>query len=368
MIRTAIVGYGAIAGSHLMDIRFFRPDNPLRAEDDPVVELVAGCDVRQEARRKFEADNGVPAYDTVEEMLERARPDYVHICTCADAHVAPVLACAQRGVHVLCEKPMATEPAECDTMIAACQQAGVHFVISHQRRSDPVHWYARRLVRDGLIGDLRFITGGAGPRRGGNELHNIGSHLLDAVGIFAGPAQWVSAFCSIAGRPCTVEDREPGDRGAGWVIGERVDVTVGYDDAVTSHFRFAPDGTGFFWLLRGTRGCLAMLDLQLWFTDRLEESPTRTWRPVELEAVPVATDSGYVNPPDWLSIIRALPPHPRVFMMRELFQRMRSGGEHTSCGRIASQPVEIIQGTFLSHLRGERISLPAAERHTPLAP
>jgi predicted dehydrogenase len=366
MLRTAIIGYGAIAVSHVTDIRFFSADSPLRCEDDPVVELVAACDLREEARRKFEAETGGQAFETMEEMLDRVRPDYVHVCTCADAHVGPVLACAQRGIHVLCEKPMATEPAECDTMIAACERAGVQFVISHQRRTDPLHWYGKHLVREGLIGDLQFITGGAGPRRGGKELHNIGSHLLDAVGIFGGPAQWVWGFCSIEGRPCTVEDREPGDRGSGWVLGERVDVSVGYAGAVTSHFRFGPDGTGFFWLLRGTGGCLAMFERELWHTEAPEPSPTRAWRRVEPEAIAVTTDSGYANPPGWVETAQALPPYPRVFMMREMFQRMQSGGDHTSSGRIGSQPLEIIQGTFLSHLSGERVSLPAAQRHSPL--
>lgn len=368
MLRTAIIGYGGVARSHLDDIRFFRRDNPLRADDDPLVELVAGCDISPEARERFRHDSGVDAlYADFGEMLDRERLDFVHIATCADVRVEPVLAAAERGVHVLCEKPMAVEPAECDEMIAACSRAGVRLVISHQRRSDPVHWYARRLVEEGDIGTLRYITGTGKPRRGGNELHNIGTHLVDAVGIFGGEVDWVQAYCSTDGRPSTVQDREPGDRGAGWVIGDRVDLTLHYRGGAQATMHFNEDPCEFHWVLWGTAGRLMMANNVLWRCADPIPRPENSWETVELPEAPVVTGSGYVNPPDWLRICAELGRHPRVFMMRELFQRMREGGEHTSSGRVGAAPIEVIQGAFLSHLTGARVALPTTERTSPLA-
>ena len=368
MLRTAIIGYGAVAKSHLRDIQFFREDNLLRSQDDPVVEPVAGCDIRPEALEEFREDTGVTAlYEDFSEMLNKEQLDYVHIATCADVRVEPVLACAQRGVHILCEKPMATEPAECDAMTRACDEAGVQLVISHQRRSDPLHWYARKLLDDGMIGQLRYITGDGKPRRGGGELHNIGTHLIDAIGIFGGDAEWVSAYCSVDGRPCTVADREPGDRGAGWVIGDRVDLTIGYKSGVQASLQFNEDPGEFFWMLWGTEGRMALFSGSLWRCADPVATPTDDWELLELPAEPVRTDSGYVNPPDWLAIQQEYGSNPRVFMMREMFQRMESGGEHTSSGRVGAVPMEVIQATFVSHLNAERVSLPVAERHSVLA-
>lgn len=368
MLRTAIIGYGGVARSHLADIRFFSEDSALRREDDPVVDLVAGCDIRPEALEEFRSETGVDAlYEDFTEMLHKENLDFVHIATCADVRLAPVRAAAERGVHILCEKPMGTDCAEADEMIRTCDDAGVQLVISHQRRSDPVHWSARRLLDEGLIGDLRYITGGGKPRRGGNELHNIGTHLIDAIGIFGGDVDWVMGYCSVEGRPCTQGDREPGDRGCGWVIGDRVDLTIAYEGGVQACLHFSEDPGAFHWTLWGTEGRISLFGTSLWHCPNPGAGSKDTWQVVDLPAESVATDSGYINPPDWISIRENIGAHPRVFMMRELFGRMRSGGEHTSSGRVGAAPMEVIQATFLSHLTGSRQHLPLSERRSPLA-
>jgi len=367
MLRTAIIGYGGVARSHVKDIGFFSEDNPLRAADDPLVDLVACCDISPDALNAFREDTGVEAlYHNVDEMLDKENLDYVHIATCADGHVDPVLACANCGVHVLCEKPLATEPSECDAMIEACDRAGVQFVISHQRQSSPLYWYIRGMLDEGAIGTFRYITGGAKSRRGGKELHNIGSHLIDAMGIFADEIDWVSAYCSIEGRACTVGDREPGDRGAGWVLGERVDLTLGYKSGVQATLNFNEDPGQFNWVLWGTEARLAFFTNSMWRCAGPETQPNESWEPVEAPAQPVPTRSGYVNPPDWVDIVAKLGAHPRVFMMREMFQRMESGGEHTSSGRIGAIPIEVMQAAFLSHLEGRRVDMPVSQRESPL--
>jgi predicted dehydrogenase len=368
MIRAALVGYGTIAGRHVQDLGFFSLGNPLRAEEDPLVELVACCARRAETLERFQQETGVGAmYHDLERMLDAEAPDYLHVVTPADFHLTPVLAAARRGVHVLCEKPMAVDCVECDTMNAAAAEAGIQLVISHQRRSDPLHWYAHQLVAEGLIGEPRTITGGAKPRRGGQELHNNGCHLLDAIGIFGGEAAWVSAYCSEDGRPCTLEDRDPGDRDCGWVMGERVDLHVQYTGGMQAWVRFSPDPCEFHWVLGGTEGRLALLGPSLWHSRAAFPAPAETWEPVTPPAAEVTTGSGYVNPPDWVTIREQRGIYPRIFMLRELFQRMDGGGEHTSSGRIGAAPIEIMQAAFASHLTGARVPLPLAERRSPLA-
>lgn len=368
MLRTAIIGFGGIARSHLNDIAFFRPDNPLRAADDPLVELVGCCDVMPAALERFRSETGVQAvYTDVEKMLDDLRPDYIHVATCADVRLEPVLAAAARGIHVLCEKPLARDPAECDEMIAACDAAGVQFVVSHQRRSSPAYWHMKKMLDKGIIGTVRYVTGGGKSRRGGQEIHNIGSHLNDAVGILLGDADWVFAYCSIDGRPCTKYDREPGDRGAGWVLGERIDLTTYYRSGVRADFRFNEDPGIFHWIAWGTEGRLAAFNNDVMINRAPEPFTGERWETVEIPDDAVTTASGYTMRAGWQEISRQVAVHNRVHMMREMFERMETGGEHTSSGRVGAVPIEIMQATFLSHLRGAPVKLPVDERVSPLA-
>ncbi len=82
-------------------------------------------------------------------MLEEVELDAIDVCTPHTLHMEPTLAAAERGLHVFTEKPMATELAECDRMIAACQQAGVVLMVGQVLRFYAPHVEARRIVSSG---------------------------------------------------------------------------------------------------------------------------------------------------------------------------------------------------------------------------
>lgn len=70
------------------------------------------------------------------------------------------------GKHVLCEKPMAITLAECESMVAAAEFNGKHLMIGHNMRFDPVYRRAKKLLDEGVIGDVitfRTVMGNAGP-------------------------------------------------------------------------------------------------------------------------------------------------------------------------------------------------------------
>ena len=62
-----------------------------------------------------------------------------------------------QGVHVLCEKPMATTEKDCRAMIAACAKAGVQLMIAYRLHFTPAHLEAIKLARSGRLGELRYF-------------------------------------------------------------------------------------------------------------------------------------------------------------------------------------------------------------------
>ena len=109
---------------------------------------------------------GGTAYATVEELLANPEIDAVSICAANFAHAELTIAALKAGKHVLCEKPMATTLADCEAMVAAAKEAGKFLMIGHNQRLAKAHAVARKLIVDGLIGDIvtfRTTFGHGGP-------------------------------------------------------------------------------------------------------------------------------------------------------------------------------------------------------------
>ena len=93
---------------------------------------------------------------TYEDVLA-ARPNAVVISTATPEHAALIRACADRGLPMLCEKPVALTLAETEEATAAAERAGVELQVSFQRRFDPGWREARRLLDAGELGVLYTI-------------------------------------------------------------------------------------------------------------------------------------------------------------------------------------------------------------------
>ena len=99
---------------------------------------------------------GGTAYATVEALLADPAIDAVSVCTANIAHASISIAALEAGKHVLCEKPMATTPEDCEAMVAAARKTGKFLMIAHNQRLDKVHVTAKALVDRGVIG--RILT------------------------------------------------------------------------------------------------------------------------------------------------------------------------------------------------------------------
>jgi predicted dehydrogenase len=82
------------------------------------------------------------------------------VVTSANAHHRDlVLEAARRGVHVLCEKPLATSVADAEEMVAACREAGVVLMTAFPVHFSPAVEALRTAIEDGTLGELVGLTG-----------------------------------------------------------------------------------------------------------------------------------------------------------------------------------------------------------------
>jgi len=168
--------------------------------------VVVGYDPFEPARRRFSDELGAPAVDSLEALLKRDDVQAVLIATPNDLHCEQTLAAAAAGKHVFCEKPMALSVADCDRMIAACQQAGVKLMVGHSTRLAPLVRRLREMVSAGelgrpVFGAASYFFTGFKPResgvwhvhtaRSGGVLFHMGIHQIDLFHALLGPSRRV---------------------------------------------------------------------------------------------------------------------------------------------------------------------------------
>ncbi len=120
----------------------------------PGVKIAAIADVEAERAKQF-ADRWQIArfYSDVEQMLEAEKPDFVDIITRPQSHLALTKMAAERGVHVICQKPMAPTWEECAAMVEACAANNVRLMIHENWRWQPWFREIRRLIDANVLGE-----------------------------------------------------------------------------------------------------------------------------------------------------------------------------------------------------------------------
>jgi predicted dehydrogenase len=103
---------------------------------------------------KLAEDYKVDYVPTVAELIAREDINAVVITTPEMVHLEQVSIAASAGKHILVEKPMAPNVAQCEPMIDACRQAKVNLMVVQSQRFRGVHWRARQLLAEGRIGQV----------------------------------------------------------------------------------------------------------------------------------------------------------------------------------------------------------------------
>lgn len=189
--RVGIIGAGAVGDLHA---------RALRELDDAT--LVAAARRSEGPGRAFAEEHGCDWYADYETLLDDAAPEVVTVATPSGAHLEPTVAAAERGVHVLCEKPLEITTDRVDRMVAAAREHGIKLGGIFQQRFNEVVQTVHGAVSEGRLGELSVATAtvpwwrddayyegtwkGTQALDGGGALMNQSIHAVDAITWIAG--------------------------------------------------------------------------------------------------------------------------------------------------------------------------------------
>ena len=116
-------------------------------------ELLSVCRSKSELAQSFADEFGIPKwFADWRDLLRDEEIEAVYIATPVYLHKEQTVFAAQNGKHVLCEKPMAMNPAECEEMIAACNSNSVTLGIAYYRRFYPVIKRIKQIIESNEVG------------------------------------------------------------------------------------------------------------------------------------------------------------------------------------------------------------------------
>jgi len=208
----AVVGTGGIAAIHARDA----------ANLGGRARLVAAADTDPARLAEFGEQWSVPRlYPGLEALLDAERPDLVHLCTPPDLHAAQAIACLERGLTVLCEKPPTRTLAEFDAVAAAARHGGA-FACVFQHRFGSGAQALRRAIESGRLGRPMTVVchtlwyrpdnyfdvpwRGGWDNEGGGPTLGHGIHQIDLILSILGPWDEVVAVAARQARPTATED------------------------------------------------------------------------------------------------------------------------------------------------------------------
>lgn len=162
-------------------------------------ELVAVASRDAERARAFAAEHGIPRHHgSYEALLEDPEVDALYIPLPNSLHREWTIRAARAGKHVLCEKPLALDAAECADMAAAAEEAGVLLMEAFMYRFHPRTQRVLGMLRDGVVGDLRSVRSAftfrlrnpdnirLDPDLGGGALMDVGCYCVNVSRTLAG--------------------------------------------------------------------------------------------------------------------------------------------------------------------------------------
>jgi len=337
-IRIAVVGCGRVSRNHFDSIE--------KHTDD--AELVAICDIDERVLNEHMEKYMVPAYRTMEEMMESEKLDLVVLCTPSGIHPSQTVLAAKYKVHVMTEKPMATRWSDGLHMVRACDEARVRLFVVKQNRCNPTLKLLKRALEEKRFGKIHMVhlnVFWTRPQeyynqsnwRGtwefdGGAFMNQASHYVDLLEWLIGPIDKVQAMMSTT-RDIEVEDT--GVMNVRWRNGALGSMSV-------TMLTYQKNLEGSITILgeKGTAriGGVAVNDIQLWQFDETKDYDQQ----IDNANYEATSIYGFGHPLYYKNVIDTL----------------RGDAEPQTDGREGLKSLELLVAAYISARDGKTISLP----------
>ena len=327
-VRVAGVGAGYFSQFHLQGWRAL-----------PEVELVGWCD------RDLSKVKGMPAYRSIGELLDKAKPDLVDLVTPPETHLELVRTVAQRGLPVICQKPLAPTYEEAVAVVDESAKLVVH----ENFRWQPWYREARRLVDSNHFGKLHSVSFRLRPGdgQGGRAyldrqpyfqkmprllVHETAIHWIDTFRFLMGEVSAVSAALRRMNPVIAGED-------AGYIVIEFASGATGLFDGnrLNDHVASNPRRTmGEMWL-EGEKGVL-----------RLDGEARLWWKPHQQPEVEHRYDRG----PD-----EAFGGGCCIALQKHVVRHLIEGAALENRGRDYLVNLRIEEAVYRSSAEGRKVNL-----------
>ena len=224
----------------------------------PNADVRAICDTDEALARELASKHDVPhIYSNYDEMLASEELDGVCVSTPNRLHTPMVRSALDRGLHVLCEKPLTLDIEEARDLLARARAAGVTHGTNFSNRPNPVVRFVKDQLDSGVLGRIYevhlsylqdWLSDASSPytwrnskaESGSGALGDVGSHMLDLARLFVGDVASVSARQGIV----TPQRVRP----------DGTTSTVDADDLAYMHLQFAGGAYGILRVSRVARG------------------------------------------------------------------------------------------------------------------
>ncbi|MBW3628488.1 MAG: Gfo/Idh/MocA family oxidoreductase [Gemmatimonadetes bacterium] len=187
-------------------------------------QLVAVSRRQQDRANEFARRFGIErVHGRWEDLVADPEIDAVYLATPVDLHARMAIAAAEAGKHILCEKPMALDVADCDRMIEAAERAGVRLGVAYYRHLFPLVLRLRELLAGGTLGTPVLAQASAyerfnpppdhprawlldPERSGGGPMFDFGCHRIEVLLDLLGPATRATGVTTNAAFERSAED------------------------------------------------------------------------------------------------------------------------------------------------------------------
>lgn len=147
ILKSLVIGTGAISKEHLAFL-----------SNSELVDLAGVCDLSPAASKSTALRYGVENFGVdYRAMLEKLRPDVVHVLTPPHTHKFIATDCLESGAHVICEKPVAASHEEYKQLAEIAQRCNKYLIEDHNYRFNRPIMAIENLINQGKLGHIQEV-------------------------------------------------------------------------------------------------------------------------------------------------------------------------------------------------------------------